>query len=490
MKIYSRLSEKYYNFKKIIISFATLIFIFNTDNCISQWQSDVRLTNNNEVSSVRQCRNIAVKGDTVHVVWEDNRDGNYEIYYKRSVDGGVSWSADIRITNDIENSNYPSVHVSASAVHIFWHELNSIHKIQYKRSTDGGYNWSTKTEMANSFYGVYYHSEVSGSVIHLVFTFFASPQPPVIRYKRSQNEGLNWETPVNLSYSGGSTARISSSGQNIVAYWTRDSILQNYIYYKSSPDGGNTWGPDIRMTDITAKPSSPSLSISGTSLQCVWQDIRDGNCEIYYKRSLNNGLNWEADLRLTNYSDSSIYPNIEISGSAVHLFWQDKREGNFEIYYKRSVDNGNTWESDYRLTNDIAFSGNPSSYVSGAKVHIVWDDTRNANYEVYYKCNPTGNPVGIYNISAEIPENFRLYQNYPNPFNPSTKIRFDIYETSVIKIKIFDASGREIETLVNRNLNPGTYEVDWDASENSGGVYFCRFISENYIETKKLILLK
>jgi hypothetical protein len=105
------------------------------------------------------------------------------------------------------------------------------------------------------------------------------------------------------------------------------------------------------------------------------------------------------------------------------------------------------------------------------------------------------NVTGISNNNQNIPDKFALYQNYPNPFNPETKIKFDIpsnvrRETSDIKLIIYDILGKEIATLVNESLQPGTYEVTFDASNLSSGMYFYRLTASEYTNTKKLILLK
>jgi hypothetical protein len=86
-------------------------------------------------------------------------------------------------------------------------------------------------------------------------------------------------------------------------------------------------------------------------------------------------------------------------------------------------------------------------------------------------------------ISTEIPSNYTLYQNYPNPFNPSTNFRFSLPKSSVVKIKIFDVRGKELETIINEYLNSGAL-VNWDASKYSSGVYFYRLQTENFSETK------
>lgn len=104
--------------------------------------------------------------------------------------------------------------------------------------------------------------------------------------------------------------------------------------------------------------------------------------------------------------------------------------------------------------------------------------------------------TGINNQNAgTIRLDFSLFQNYPNPFNPQTKIKFDIPsnvkgQTSNVKLVIYDLLGREVTTLVNEELKPGTYEADWDGSNYSSGVYFYKLTAGNFIETKKMVLMK
>ena len=103
--------------------------------------------------------------------------------------------------------------------------------------------------------------------------------------------------------------------------------------------------------------------------------------------------------------------------------------------------------------------------------------------------------LGIINISSEIPTENKLYSNYPNPFNPMTKIRFDIPRWRgeggwTTTLRIYDITGREIQTLVNEKLQPGTYEATFDGSMLTSGVYFYKLMTDGYTETKKMILIK
>ncbi|MFO7446006.1 MAG: discoidin domain-containing protein [Ignavibacteriaceae bacterium] len=92
--------------------------------------------------------------------------------------------------------------------------------------------------------------------------------------------------------------------------------------------------------------------------------------------------------------------------------------------------------------------------------------------------------------AEEVPESYFLYQNYPNPFNPSTVIRYSLPEQVHVSLKIFDILGNEIKTLVNNNQGTGNYEVIFDASGVSSGVYFYRLQAGDYIQNLKMLLLK
>lgn len=102
-------------------------------------------------------------------------------------------------------------------------------------------------------------------------------------------------------------------------------------------------------------------------------------------------------------------------------------------------------------------------------------------------------PEYVLNISKHeniIPKTFELFQNFPNPFNPTTKISFDIPYKASTNLSIYDINGRLVKSLVNRELTPGRYTIDWDASSNSSGVYFMKLDFDNSSSVKKMVLIK
>jgi PKD repeat protein len=98
--------------------------------------------------------------------------------------------------------------------------------------------------------------------------------------------------------------------------------------------------------------------------------------------------------------------------------------------------------------------------------------------------------IGITPIGNVVPESFKLFNNYPNPFNPVTNITFDVPKSQFVKIRVYDAQGREIAVLVNQNLNAGRYNVDFDGANLASGIYFYALESQDFYKVNKMVLVK
>lgn len=357
------------------------------------WGPDVRLTNDPAESYT--C-NVAVNGDTVHVVWYDNRDGNTEIYCKHSTDGGTTWGPDTRLTNNSAESICPRVAVAGNNVHVAWRDnRDGNNEIYYKRSTDGGTTWGADTRLTN---GAVIPERgpviaVSGNNIHIVWNDVRHGNPNwEIYYKRSTDNGSTWDTDTRLTnHPGPSFAPyIAVSGNNIhVTWWDIQGTSAYETFYKRSTDNGSTWSSDTRLTpNDGARSDCPFIASSGNDVYVVWHDARfgySGEEEVYYTHSGDNGVTWDAETRLTNAPARSEYPRIAVSGANLHVVWRDTRDGNYENYYKESIDNGLTWGPDIRLTDNPSTSFGLYIAVSVDKVHTVWYDDRDGNWEIYYK---------------------------------------------------------------------------------------------------------
>ncbi len=196
-------------------------------------------------------------------------------------------------------------------------------------------------------------------------------------------------------------------------------------------------------------------------------------------RSTNWGRTWSAN---TQYLTIEHLRSIDFYGD---VWW-----GKVTV----CGDNGKIMTSNDAGLNFIDQLNGENRHLYGVSLRSFWQGTvvgeiGSAASGAMYVTGANGT-VNITQTGSAVPSKYSLKQNYPNPFNPVTNISFDLPNSGMVKLTVFDIMGREITTLVNENLNAGTYNYQFNASKLSSGIYFYRLFSNNFVDTKKMTLLK
>jgi peroxiredoxin len=483
-------SHKFFLILSCLLFFPVIIY--------GDWEPDVRLTYDpmHSILTWNSGKCIAVNDSFVHVVWTDDRTGSYdwEIYYKRSTDYGITWSEDIRLTNTSGWARWGAIAVSGSIVHVVWEDIRTDIRdqraIYYRRSTDAGLNWDGEIRLTAPN-GWSYNPAIAVCE-SLVFVVFEDDRDGWdIYYAHSTDAGTSWEPDAPLTYDDSwnmfPSVGLVDSFVHVVWMDNRDGNWE--IYYKRSSNGGRNWSPDTRLT-YSVHSSNPCISTSDSFVYVVWYGDYDGNSEICFIRSTNTGVTWDSIYRLTINPSISAWPSVAGSSGNVHIVWNDDRDGNMEVYYKKSTDGGENWSLDTRLTDANDFSVYPSIAISGFCVHVVWQDSRDGdNSEIYYKRDPSGNSV-IEEYTSTTARITPHLINYPNPFSSSTTFLFNLPVQSFVSLKIYDIQGREVENLVCKDLPAGNYRIYWEPENLSSGVYFCNLRTSHFVDTRRLVLFK
>jgi hypothetical protein len=286
---------------------------------------------------------------------------------------------------------------------------------------------------------------------------------------------------------------VGGSGVHVVWQDGRHGINNHEIYYVGSTDNGATWGQELRLTNEAHESYAPVVAASGQNVHVVWVDYRDRNPEAYYRRSTDAGATWSAEANLTNNSSNpglySMLPSVAASGNLVHLAWGDDFDGNNEIYYKRSADNGVSWSEAVRLTDDSAASVTPAVMLTGTEVKVVWPDTRvGPNADLFYKRNPTGNAVAVNEEPGEtLSSRLRLI---PSPVrNGFARLvpRPGQAEWSRVLASVFDAAGRCTIRSAAVRASYGWY-LDLHGLES--GVYLVRCETDGQALVQSIVLAR
>ena len=213
---------------------------------------------------------------------------------------------------------------------------------------------------------------------------------------------------------------------------------------------------------------------------------------------LTMGTNWTQDYVETD-STSIAGISSTVSVSNVHI------ENMVDAYGTMTLPGGGTVQA-LRLRSDerrIVQTADGSNYTrsisyifitnSGTQVSVNAADTTSPNTGVIAVDGISfiiSGVTGVEQADNNVPENFNLEQNYPNPFNPSTQINYSIPSSQKVTLKVYDELGKEVATLVNKDQAAGNYTVDFSASNLASGVYFYRIQAGNFIQMKKMILMK
>jgi hypothetical protein len=461
---------------------------------------------------------IAVdRNGRVHVVWVDNTRGKWEIYYRKSTDGGLSWSPS-RILFDFPGKDSvmwfariaadDSLIVSATGYAKIGHNIDSLQPSRIDTtfiwypwiatSIDGGDNWNI-TSLPDSNMGSY-ATPCAVKNGRYSIAYWMCGKSGNERTKNGLN--FNWRNPSGNWQELDSTRLVIN--KRFLAYNLVDDGNSFHIvgtafqrggedweigYWRS--EDGNSWVTKWITNDTGANvffDYDPSLVKDDSGyLHLVWARKEDvgGIWQIYYSKSTDNGDNWSPMVPISFSSQGAWKPAIVSKGETLYVVWTDYRDGNSEIYLRRSTDRGSSWLAEERLTFENNFSTNPKLAIWNDKVLLVWQDYRLGNWEIFFKRLSTnvGCQENSKNLQFHIPTINRRFVPLTIYLNSKAKIG----------IKIYDAMGKLVKDFTKTVFNPGIHKLTWPAvnkrdKQVSSGIYFLKLETESYQLTKKIIL--
>ena len=230
------------------------------------------------------------------------------------------------------------------------------------------------------------------------------------------------------------------------------------------------------ISDITFLNSTTGIAIGNTET---------GNTINIYKTT-NTGSNWTI---INTFTGNKIFNNLMSlpnTGTAFAI-------GNTIDTAMQWIDKITTLKTTNYGLNWVSKDFNPKLLAYGlslvdANNFFIGAGETNLAAQILKSTN--GGNVFVNQVGTSVPSSYSLGQNYPNPFNPITNVKFSIINLGNVRLVVFDIMGREVQTLVNEKLQPGTYEARFDGSMLNSGVYFYKLITKGFTETKKMLIIK
>lgn len=370
------------------------------------------------------------------------------------------------------------------------------------KTTNGGVNWvilNTGTSNDNYFYDAYFFNASTGYICGGYFGGWDYG-----KIMMTTNGGANWTeqysglnesfwsvtfTDNNTGYCvgfWGKMLKTTNAGTNWFDISTASTADLWSVVFTSASTGyvAGKWGRINKTTNAGLNwlvlPSGTGQRIGCLFFTDANTGYAVGDSQVIIKTT-NAGANWFSQSTFGVLGYESVYFTSPSTGYIVGNEWV-----NPSFIIMKTTNSGNNW---LILSGGV---GDPLFDVFFVNENTGWI----SGYQGKILHTTNGGTTGITNTNNEVPNSFILYQNYPNPFNPTTKIRFDVpldsrfRENDKVVLKIYDVLGNETAILVNKKLQPGTYEVDWNASNYPSGVYYYKLTTGDFSITKKMILLK
>lgn len=319
---------------------------------------------------------------------------------------------------------------------------------------------------------------------------------------RTTNGGLNWSAiPSGVT---DNLFSISFSGNNGVCSGGEGTIL-------TTSNSGANWvivSNGFFSTNYYGCHMSSSSNAHVCGVNAIFQPL--------VGRTTNSGANWSYSTFYLNTNEGNLR-DIHFINSAVGFTAANVWDGQGGISY--TTNGGVNWTTQLvdEALNGLDFTSDATGYAVGLNGYITKTTNKGVTWveqvsgssailrSVDFIDSLTGFAVGdggvilkttnggltsLQQVNTCIPHKYILGQNYPNPFNPVTSIQFQIPTSNFVKLKIFDALGREVNELISEELSAGTYQIQWDASGEPSGVYYYRLSAGDFSQTQKMILIK
>jgi len=460
------------------------------------------------------------------VTWMDLTDGNNDIYYQRYNSSGVALGTDTKVNDDTVRADQRNPAIAMDFLGNFvvtWgDERNGDYDIFYQRYNSSGVALGTNTKVNdNAGSALQYYPAIAMDLLgNFVVTWTDNRNGNYdIYYQRYNSDGVAQGTNTKANDDAGSFYQSSpaiamDSQGNFVIAWEDYRTGHSDIYHQRYNSSGLALGTNTKVNDGISStykcPPAIAMNSQGNFV-IAWIDKRNGNWDIYYQRYNAGDIAQGTNTKANDDAGSAIQFNPAIAMDSLGNFvivWEDYRfgAGYPDIIGQRFFANGNANGSNYRIVKDGPNYGEMFPVVACNSTSIIfsWQDNRRlkgvdvyGGWDIYGKITgwDWNGVTSITDNGNSLPEKFVLSQNYPNPFNPVTKIKFNIpcigaNRCSHVQLKVYDILGNEIATLLNEEKPAGNYSIDFDAGNLPSGVYFYRLKAGEFVETKKMILLR
>ena len=367
--------------------------------------------NISNISSDAQTPNLIASNDGIFTLWLETNSGKTDVMFSKSNDGGSTFASPMNLSgNNTGQSGYAAFAQSGKDVYVVWQtSLSGTAYVFLTKSSDGGTSFG-KPVMISDSTKLAAFPEIAVSDNHVYFSWLekSDNNSTNVVFTKSDDKVNTVNAPLYLTHNLGNSGipKLVAAGNQVYLAWEDNSKGNFDVFIAKSDDYGASFNLPVDMSASTGQSGTPEIMVSKDNVYAVWMDNTSGNYNILFAKSSDGGKSFGTPVNISNQHADSGYPQFAVNGKNVYVTWtQTITTQNYDIFFVKSTNNGDTFDTPINISNNTGASGWPK-ITSDGNIYLSWVDSSPGRFDVFITKSSDGgvtfdNSTDVSNSNAE-----------------------------------------------------------------------------------------
>ncbi|MGI0065821.1 MAG: sialidase family protein, partial [Nitrosotalea sp.] len=358
---------------------------------------------------------VFASSDGIFTIWTGAESGKSNVLFSKSTDGGYTFGSPINLSaSTMGQSSYPQFVEKDNHVYVIWQSaLSGTSTILMTKSLDGGASFEKPIQLSDqSQLSAFPQVAISGNNVYSSWIEKSEDNSTNVIFAKSSDAGNSFGVPLHLTHNVGNSGvpKLFADGNNVYLTWEDNSRGDYEIFLSKSADSGASFHVPVDMSTTTGQSGTPEVVVSGNNVYTVWMDNTSGNYDIFFAKSTDGGMTFTKPVDISNLKGDSGYPQFTVWKNNIYVTWTQTMTGiNYDVFFAKSSNNGDTFDKPVNLSNNSGPSGWPQ-IASDGNIYVSWTDSTPGKFDIMITKSTDGgttfeNPTNLSHSKSESYEN-------------------------------------------------------------------------------------
>ncbi len=343
--------------------------------------------NISQVSADSELPHVLVSGDGIFAIWTQSSHGKSDVFFSKSMDGGNTFASPVNLSGATNGqSSYPQFVENNNHIYVVWQSsLSGASSILVTKSLDGGTSFEKPVQISDaSQLSAFPQIALSGNQVYSSWIEKSADNSTNVIFAKSDAQGNTFGAPLHVTHNIGNSGipKLSANADQVYLTWEDNSRGDYEVFLSKSSDSGASFHVPVDISTTTGQSGTPEVVVSGNNVYAVWMDNTSGNYDIFFTKSTDGGNTFAKPIDITSLKGDSGYPQLAVWKNNIYVTWTQTMTGiNYDVYFVKSTNNGDTFDTPINLSNNFGPSGWPK-IASDGNIYVSWVDSSPGKFDV------------------------------------------------------------------------------------------------------------